>query len=322
VVLVVVFWTGLRMAGVPEPDVTQKTLEQPLPASAPPSTQLETVPSGQDETVRPDVAWDAAAAVRVMLDMDEGEFTIEPGPAHEGIRVEADYDEATYDLKQEYSVDDDGHPVYLLRFKSKVSFLRRLAQEGGFESNDLQNTVRVQLPVDTPMELFLSLAKTEADVDLSGLALTNLVTKLRMGEVQLAVDELNPLEMESAVLNCGMGEFNLQGLSRLRAASIDLEGTMGEFTLDFDAALERDTQLVVHGKMGEITLRLPDNAIWDPEGGFKSTWADVTGNLENPRGVDPELSPVLTMNGGIFMGELQVDAIRVRSSGLRSRERD
>lgn len=323
VVVVIVFWTGLHVAGVPDPHPTQTTLEQALPVSEVATTELQSLPveDGPEEPAR--TSWDDLGVVRVVLDLDEGYFTIEPGPAEEGIRVEADYDEATYDLQQEYSVDDDGRPAYLLRFKSKISFLRRLAQDGGFEDEDLENTVRVQLPVDTPMELFLSLAKTEAEVDLTGLALVNLAAKLRMGEVQLAVDEVNTVEMGSAVLDCGMGEFNLQGLSRLRAAVIDAKGTMGEFTLDFDAALERDTQLRVHGKLGEMNLRLPDNAIWDPQGGFKITWGELTGDLDNSRGIDPETSPVLTMDGGMFMGEMQVDAIRVGTArSLRSRDRD
>lgn len=321
IVLVIVFFSAIRMAGVPEPRVIQRTLEQDLDEGREAKTVLE---SERESTARERPTPDRSLAVgpdpvQVVIDLDEGYFTIVPGPSDEGIRVEADYDEASYELTQDYSLDRDGRPTYLLRLKSRVSFLRRLA-DGGFQSEDLENTVRVQLPVDTPMSLFLSLAKAESEIDLTGLALQSAATRFRMGEFKLVVDENNPIAMSRFVNDSGMGEVRLEGLSRLGAERIELKGTMGEIMADLEGALQRDTEILAHMKLGEITLRLPENAIWDPHGSVKASLGEVQGSLENPGNPDPETDPTLLVDGSVFMGGFIIDSYRVRS-GLRERSR-
>jgi hypothetical protein len=328
-VLIVVFFSAIRMTGVPEPRVTQRSLEQDLATTDTGETVLERrgeTDTGRQTGLTPErpeptrLDHMGADPVQVVIDLDEGYFTIAPGPADEGIRVEADYDEATYELTQNYSLDREGRPTYLLRLKSRVSFLRRLAQDGGFEDDDLANTVEVQLPVDTPMALYLSLAKAEAEVDLTGLALENAATRFRMGEFKLMVDEDNPIEMKDFVNDSSMGEMRLHGLSRLRAERLELNGSMGEFVVDLEGGLTRDTEIKIGMKMGEMTLRLPENAVWDPHSNVKASLGEIEGSLDHPGNPDPEVDPVLRVNGSVFMGGMIIDSYRVRS-GLRDRSR-
>jgi hypothetical protein len=248
-----------------------------------------------------------APAVRVVLDLEEARFEIFPGPRDEGIRVEADYDQANYDLTEEYDLDDGDVPTYRLEMKSRVSLLRRLLTKGSWDEEDMEtNFVRVQLPEATPMQLVLELAKSETTMDLTGLELIDLSTDLSMGEYRMEIREPSPVPMRSLLLDCRMGEFRLDGLARLRAGQIVVKGMMGEMVLDMGGPLHVDTSLLANMKMGEMRLRLPDNARWQSEG-IKATLGEVNGSPRNPNRTEPG-APVLQFAASVLMGELRVGA--------------
>lgn len=311
---------GLRMAGVPEPQVTTRSLEQATPF------EPERIESVRREAPEPGVPAELGGApgnhVRVVVDLEESMIEILPGPADEGFRVDAEYDEASYDLTQEYDVQKDGTPVYRVGFRSKVSFLRRLVQDGSFSDDDMgENVITVQLPLDTPMELELKLAKAEAYIDLSGLALTGVRSEFRMGEFRLESEEDNPLEMGEFATKCSMGEFKFKGLSRLRPAVIRAGGSMGELDVDLGGALTRDTEIFTKLHMGALMLNLPENAFWDPTSRAKVSWGEMTGSLSGRGADDPELAPNLRVQSNVFMGEMVVDGYRART-GLQRRGRN
>jgi len=320
-VIGVFFVVGLRMAGVPDPQPTSTTLEQAAPFEP---VRTESIRRDDRITDPPaEVAWEPGGRhVKVLLDLEEAMIEVVPGPADEGFRVDADYDEAAYALPQEYGVQKDGTPIYRVGFRSKVSFLRRLVQDGSFSDDDLgENQLTIQLPRDTPMDLELAMAKAEVYLDLSGLSLTNLGSELRMGEFHLEVDEDNPVEMEQFAAKCTMGEFHFKGLSRLRPAVIRAGGSMGELNVDLGGALTRDTEIFTQLRMGELKLALPENAFWDPSSRAKVSWGEMSGSLTGRGAEDPELAPRLRVEGNVFMGEMVVDGYRART-GLQRRDRN
>ncbi len=310
--LILFFLAIGRVAGVPESRTTSATLEQPISEGSKTGsavTNLERVDGSRTRPGEnsPNQGLQDNPGVTVTLNLEEGQFEIVPGPADEGIRVDADYDEATYELTQKYDVDGKGHPTYELKFKSRVSLLRRLANWEQLEESEHDNHVIVQLPVNTPMILNMRISKGESEVDLSGLALRGLKTNLRMGEHGITVDEVNPIDMEELDIDTSMGEFGFDGLSRLRARKIEVTGSMGEVRVDLGGPLEIDTELFVSMKMGELSLFLPDNAIWDSSG-LKAALAEVGGSTDGPQSLDPETSPVLRLDGSVFLGEIIVDS--------------
>ncbi len=317
-VIMLIFAMSARMAGVPEPELVSTNLEQGLEVpqvearGSQAETHLELRPGQERE-----IPAFHGEYVRVRLELEEAEIEIIPGPADKGIQVVADYDEAIYELDQEYGMDKDGHPTYLLRLKPRIHWLRRLLASGGENFEEEENYVRVRLPVDTPMELSLKLSKCEAEVDLTDVALVNLWGKLDMGEFNLEVDAQNPIDMGSLSLECKMGEFQLHGLARLAPSEMMIVGSMGELRIDLGGPLLRDTSLVTKMSMGELHLRLPDNAFWD---GSATAWAgEVTGDSDNPEVSDPE-GLKLHYKARVSFGELD---IRSYSAGgtLRSRRR-
>ena len=317
---------GFKAAGVPEPKPVSRELNQTVAgegdARAKTSDEAEAaVDEAQDKTTHtvlestPQPLGDGPATralhggngVKVVLDLEEGFFEIVPGPADQGIQVKADYDQATYDLDQGYDAEKDGTPVYRLRFKSKIHFMRRIMKDGSFDDKDMaDNRVHVQLPRDTPMELIMNLSKSESDIDLSGLALRQSLNRFRMGEYRLEVNEPNPQQMGTFLVDAQMGTTRLEGLSNLRASRLVTQGMMGEMRVDLSDALRMDTELRAHMRLGEMRLRIPENAVWEfARGGVQASLGEVTGTTQHPGHPDPE-GPVLKVNGGVFMGELRL----------------
>lgn len=309
------FFGALHAVGVPDPKMGGDRLEQEISREA--RTAME---RRVEESSDSDSAMEIPAGVDpvlVILDMEEGRFDIRGDDTIENIVVDAEYDEATYELVQEYDIED-GRPVYRLRFKSTVSLLRRIAQDGGIDDSEFENEIDIRLPVGTPMELRLNLSKSESDIELSGLAITNLVTRLRMGEYHLETSEANPLAMNTWTADVGMGEVSVRGASLLGARNIQLKGGMGEISVDFGERLRTDTKLSLQMRMGEMRLRLPDDVLWDPDSRFKATMGEVTNSTGRGHVNDPELARRLRVDARVLMGELVVDEFRVRT--LRNRE--
>jgi hypothetical protein len=317
-VLSVIFFAGLHMAGVPDTDQTSTALEQALPAE----TQLFRSDPGADPSLgMAEGELSKDQIVIVDLDLSEGAFTIVPGPASEGIRVDADYDQGSYKLEQKYDSDGD-RPRYRLRFGSTISFWRRIADDGGITDEELEkNQITVQLPRDTPMDLFLKLGIAQADIELDGLALNQLITDFKMGEYNISMKELNPIAMQRAELCGRMGEMSFEGVSYMRAATVLSSCAMGEALLDLGGPLTRDTEIIAKMRMDEMRLNLPAEARWDSESRFSAQWGEINGAREGIESA-AEGAPLLSLDAAVFMGEITVDRYRVRDTGLRKPRRD
>jgi len=298
-------FTGLRAAGVPDPDVGADRIEQPLPDV--PRTVLERAPAAPDAAPA-----EIADGLRVELDLVEGMFRIEPTDGEE-IEVEAEYDRATYRLERDYGLDGDT-PVFRLKFASKLHWLRRLAQDGSFDDDDMgDNEIIVYLPRGVPIDLRVKISRSESELVLDGLTLTNLVTDLGMGTYSLETRTANPVVMRSARFELGMGEFSLDGLSYLRAREIEVASGMGEVRIDMGTSLAVDTILSTRMRMGELSLRLPDDALYDRASDFTAVLGEIDDSGLGPQRVeDPENARHLTVKGSVLMGELRIDDFRAR----------
>lgn len=313
-VIGLVVFAGARAVGVPESRSRSQSLEQALDAPpAPPTTEITSEPSGESSSVT-----QVEPGVIVFLELEEGMFTIEPGPAEQGIRVDADYDEATYRLEQSYDIEGET-PVYRLRFESTVGWLRRLATQGGFDDGDMaENDILVTLPRDVPLKLVLKASKSETEVNLDGLALTDLAVDFDMGEYNVVSHRANPIPMGTFAGNFGMGEFDVEGISNFRCSRVEVEGSMGEARLDFRETLLQDTDVRVKWRMGEIGLRVPDDAYWDPDSRFSATMGEVdNARVGRTSDFDPETAHHLKVDASIFMGEMVVREVRGRGPAIR-----
>ena len=306
VILLLVF--GLfRAIGAPEPEMADQHVTQALPEQTRTVLRPRTLDPGLEDVGTP-------PAVHVDLGFDIGVFRVESGLQEEGIVVDAIYDEANYRLEKEYGLDD-GLPTYRLRFGPKVHWLRLVLQDGQIDDQDMeQNEITVRLPAGVPIDLRVEMERGEGEVDLSGLALTNLVTKFGMGAYEVEMRDPNPVAMAEALFDVGMGEAQLDGLAHLRAGRLAIKGGMGEIRADLGSSLTRDTVLDCRMRMGELNLRVPDDALLDPESDVRATLGEVDDRGVRGRRIeDPELAHRLLLKARVALGEITVDDFRARS---------
>jgi len=136
-------------------------------------------------------------------------------------------------------------------------------------------------------------------------------------DTQFTVDRAGPADLESLRqllarqfvehdINVAMGEFKLQDLGLLRAASITTWGKMGELDLDLGREISRDTELFAKMRMGEVRLGLPRDARVDARTSvFLGESNGDPGPADEPSD-DPDNPPYnLLVRGGVTMGELR-----------------
>lgn len=312
-VISALFFLTMKAAGVPDPAPKDQEFAQEI------GTRLEPLAPGTDTSIErtDDPAalsrQAAAAAVIVDIDVEECSFYLESGPMEDGVRVEARYDEATYELTKSYDMEGDT-PVFRLKFRSKISFWRRIAQDGSFDDEDFgMNEITVFLPEETPIALRTKVSKAEAEMLFDDLVLTDLVTAGSMGEYSFSMDTPNPVTMESATINLSMGEGTFRGLANLRARSIEVQGGMGEIRIDFGNSLLVDTVLLARMKMGEMSIEVPDDALYDAESRVKATLGEVSNGMQRGQRVaDPELARRISLDAAVLMGEIRLEPFRVR----------
>lgn len=314
-VLGLVFVGSMKVVGVPETRITDEREAQPLPEEVRTALTNRFLETGGDQIAM-------EPAVRVFLDLDFGHFRVESGPADEGITVDAEYDEGTFELLRDYGIEE-GVPTFNLVFRSKVHWLRRLVNTGGISDEDMDvNEIIIYLPEGVPLDLRVKLARSESELDLSDLALTNLVTEMSMGSYEVDMRTDNPVPLARARFDVGMGETTLTGLSHLRAGQIDVEGGMGEITADFGVSLLTDTIFNARLRMGEMALRIPDDAMFDPRSECRVVLGEYNDSSVTGRRIDdPELAKRFLLNGSVLMGEFGVDEFRARAFGDRGDQR-
>ena len=237
---------------------------------------------------------------RVEIDLEEGEFRVEPGNRGEGIRVEGDYDAGLYELRHE-TIDQGTTRTVRISLKPRYTILRRLLTLG--DAVEPKNRLKIYLPPDVALELHCRIAKGESRIDLSGLALTDLDLDLRMGDHRVRMEEPNQLSMETLRLRVSMGEFEARRMGNARFRNARVQGSMGEMELDLRGEYVEDAAVVARFSMGEVRLVVPSDI--RTEVSRRVMIGGASGNRRPDRDI-PEDAPRLTVDSSVTMGELRV----------------
>lgn len=237
----------------------------------------------------------------LMLDLSMGEFTIEPGPPGEPIRVEADYDSNAYNLVESYTENDDGTWVYDVKFGGKGGLLGALFR--GADAN--RNRVRVVIPRGHPVEILGKIGMGESEADLGGLWLRQVDLKYGAGDHFVEFREPLVLPMESFRLDSSMGSLEVRSLGQASPRLVEVEHGMGELLVDLEGEWRRNALVDIAFSMGECRLWLPKNARIEIDRISMGLGEKTIDSFD--RGDLPEDAPLLTLNLSGSMGELRVE---------------
>lgn len=175
-----------------------------------------------------------------------GRFQVEAAEAGLLYRVDLRYDEERFEPEVEYG---DGE------LEVGVGSVK-----GDFHIGRGRSGSRLDLYLarDLPMDLRLRFGAVRADLDLGGLALTDLDLATGASESRMEISEPNPAEMRRARMEVGAAEFVARHLGNLNAERIELDAGVGDVTLDFTGEWRRDASVEVDMGLGSLELRFPE----------------------------------------------------------------
>jgi hypothetical protein len=245
------------------------------------------------------------APLRLVLELQEGFFTIRPGQPGTEIQVQGDYAPGQYELIESQETDPaTGVRRATIRFRSKVpTWARFFSNIGGNDQN--RPKITVIIPRGSPLDLSLGVTMGQSEVDLGGLTLGDVQVNASMGEHRIDFQEPVVEGIRSLRLNASMGNVIVDNLGNARAETISTSGSMGNLTANLGGAWPSGgtSNVTFEQSMGELTVRVPSNIRVD---------ADIR-NSSNQNARPPELkqpddpnAPTLRMRVTTSMGNSRV----------------
>jgi hypothetical protein len=183
--------------------------------------------------------------VRVDVEYGAGRFVVRPVGDNLLYRMNLRYDEDRYEPVAEYS---NG------RLEIGVDSRGRSRLRGDREAGELT----LELARGVPMDLELQFGAVKADLDLGGLALTDLDLHTGASESVIDISEPNREVIETASFEVGAADFTLHHLGNLNAERIEVDAGVGSLTLWLDGEWQRNTRLAIDMGLGALELRVPE----------------------------------------------------------------
>ena len=174
-----------------------------------------------------------------------GDLTVRAAPRGTLYRSTLRYDANVFRPRHDYS---SGH----LRIGIEGNEVRGRNLESG--SMDLR------LSPDVPLDIELGFGAAEADIDLGGLRVRQAEIATGASSTKLTVSQPNLEVCRRLDLKAGAAKLDASRLSNLNCARIQVEGGVGEVTLDFSGTLRNDIDVDVDMGLGSLTLRVPRGA--------------------------------------------------------------
>lgn len=183
--------------------------------------------------------------IRVFVEYGAGVFSVRS--VDEGLlyRMQLEYDEDRFEPVADFSGD---------RLRLGIESTRRGVDIGHREAGKLE----LELARGVPMDLDLQFGAVKADLDLGGLALTDLEVSTGASESVVDVSEPNPSRIGTARFEVGAAEFTARRLGNLNADRIEVDAGVGSITLGFDGRWQRDARVNIDMGLGSLELRVPE----------------------------------------------------------------
>jgi hypothetical protein len=289
-------------------DTTPTTVERTIPVGNGAGGTTAAVPPAADRSASTPAEPGASfteAPLTLDISLQEGNFTIEPGPPGPQVRVHGTFAPGLYELVETHDANARRSTI---RFRSRAPMWARILS-GIVDGNDNDANrpeLTVVIPSGTPMDLNLAVSMGESRIDLGGLALGEVDLDVSMGEHR--IDFGTPLTggMRRLRVDASMGEVAIENIGNARPRSVETSASMGSLTADLGGAWQAgsDAALSFTSSMGELTLRVPSGVRLDAD------IRDAEGRARNPAssGTNPQdpNAPLLKLRVENSMGETRV----------------
>jgi hypothetical protein len=184
--------------------------------------------------------------IRVFVEYGAGHLKI--GAADEGVlyRMNLRYDEDIFEPVSDFSGD---------RLHLGVESIGRGFNIG---RNKQSGELDLEFARGIPMDMDLEFGAVRADIDLGGLALTDLDLSTGASQSTIDISEPNSVGMSTARFEIGAAEFEARHLGNLNAERIEVDAGVGQVTLWLNGRWQRDASVSIDMGLGALELRVPE----------------------------------------------------------------
>ncbi len=125
------------------------------------------------------------------------------------------------------------------------------------EHSELQNIWDVELGRGVPLDLTIDIGAGEAQLDLSGVPLSDLTVTSGNSDLALTFGSQNPQPLGTLKLTTGAGQLVASGLGNSNFDRVTVFGGAGTVDLDFSGTYQRSGVVDVKAGAGKVTIRVP-----------------------------------------------------------------
>lgn len=186
---------------------------------------------------------------QLVVDIDAGELRVAKGKSRDEVRVGLAYNKSQFSHSFRYNENRNALDV-------------QFDKEGWFdhERDRTLAEIDIELPTEGELQLDFKIKAGEINMELGGLRILDFALETLAGEVNLDFDEPNRVEMASLLLNTKVGESKFRRLGNARFRDADINGGIGEMTIDFSGEMAKDAVARVDLDIGETVIVLPRDA--------------------------------------------------------------
>ena len=185
--------------------------------------------------------------VRLRLIVDAGEIHVSRGSSTDQISVKL-----VYTKKQFTHVisNDQRNNELDITFDKKGWF--------EYDSDRMTARVEMELPTEVPLRIYSRIKAGEVDMQLGGMRIVEFTLKTWAGQVDVDFDEPNQTTMSYLEINTKIGESSLRNLGNARFQNADINGGIGEMSIDFRGDMMDNASADVDLDIGETVILLPE----------------------------------------------------------------
>jgi hypothetical protein len=153
-------------------------------------------------------------------------------------------------------------------------------------------------------DLSIEAGAYQAQIELGGVALTNLTIQDGAADSTVSFSSANPVEMNLLRYETGASNVSLLGLSNANFSAFEFDSGAGNYTLDFSGQLQRSASVSIETGLSNLTLVIPAGI--PVQITFQGSLSNVThgpdwersGNVYTQAGEGPSLTIMIEIGAG------------------------
>jgi hypothetical protein len=122
---------------------------------------------------------------------------------------------------------------------------------------DYDNDMEFYFPSDIKTDMFLDFGVGDAEIDLTGIALSKLNVNCGLSDVEIEINKRNDVICKTVNIESGLGDLEVYGLGNLAAKDIDINVGLGSAKIDMTGDKIYDVDVDVDVGLGSLDMILP-----------------------------------------------------------------